>query len=147
MRVFCDTNIVTELFENRQYAPQIVEILRSTNGSHEFFVSAGGFYTVTYLAERFLKQQGLHNPARLQETRKALKGLLRYFYIAPNDASIIEQGLEDDNFTDLEDSYQYQTALACQADVFLTINVKDFRNVANKLMPVVTPSDFLDRGF
>lgn len=145
MRIFCDTNIVTEIIESRQFAPQIIQILRMSSGRNEFYVSAGGFYTVTYLAERFLKKRGLHNPMRVQETRKALKGLLCYFRIAANDAFTIEEGLDDDAFTDLEDSYQYQAALACHADILLTINVKDFKNVEQRPLQVMTPTEFVER--
>lgn len=145
MRIFCDTNIVTEIIESRQFAPQIIQILRMSSDRNEFYVSAGGFYTVTYLAERFLKRRGFDNPMRIHETRKALKGLLRYFHIAANDAFTIEEGLDDDAFNDLEDSYQYQAALACHADVLLTINVKDFKNVEQRALPVMTPVEYLNR--
>lgn len=145
MRIFCDTNIVTEIIESRQFAPQIIQILRMTSGWNEFYVSAGSFYTITYLAERFLKKRGFHNPVRIQETRKALKGLLRYFRIAINDAFTIEEGLNDLAFTDLEDSYQYQAALACHAEVLLTINVKDFRNAEQRPLQVMTPAEFVER--
>lgn len=143
MRIFCDTNIVTEIIESRQFAPQIIQILRTTAGRNEFYVSAGSFYTITYLAERFLKKRGLQNPLRIQETRKALKGLLRYFRIATNDEFTIEEGLDDPHFTDLEDSYQWQAALACHADVLLTINVKDFKNAGQSSLQVMTPEEFV----
>lgn len=145
MRIFCDTNIVTEIIESRQFAPLIIQILRMSAGRNEFYVSAGSFYTITYLAERFLKRRGLQNPLRTQETRKALKGILRYFRIATNDAFSIEEGLDDDNFSDLEDSYQYQAAVACHAEVLLTINIKDFKKADQSQLQVMTPAEFAER--
>lgn len=142
MRIFCDTNIVTEIIENRQYAPEIMAILSSASKEDVFFVSAGGFYTITYLMDRFLKSKGVHNPERNNEVKKALKGLLRIFTIATNDQDIIVNGLEDECFSDFEDSYQFQTALSCHADVLLTINIKDFKNVASDKVKILTPRDF-----
>lgn len=49
------------------------------------------------------------------------------------------------SFMDLEDSYQYQAAIACGADVFLTINVKDFKEVGFGPLPIMTPADFAAR--
>lgn len=47
---------------------------------------------------------------------------------------------------DLEDSYQYQAALNCNADVLLTINIKDFDGVKDKQqIKIMTPQTFVEQ--
>lgn len=53
--------------------------------------------------------------------------------------------LDGDNFIDLEDGYQFQSALSCGADVLLTINKKDFVHADASLLSVFTPDEFLER--
>ena len=53
--------------------------------------------------------------------------------------------IENDNFVDLEDAYQYQAAAACNADVLLTINIRDFRGVEKESIPIMTPATFVSR--
>lgn len=51
-----------------------------------------------------------------------------------------------DKFKDLEDSYQYQAALNCDADVLLTINIKDFDGVKDKQqIKIMTPQTFVEQ--
>lgn len=44
-----------------------------------------------------------------------------------------------------EDAYQYQAAAACNADVLLTINIRDFRGVEKESIPIMTPATFVSR--
>ena len=53
--------------------------------------------------------------------------------------------IENDNFVDREDAYQYQAAAACNADVLLTINIRDFRGVEKESIPIMTPATFVSR--
>ena len=66
MRIFLDTNILVELIENRSSADYVYEIIsHCATDEHQLFISIGGFYTLTYLIDRHLKQDGLCNPERL----------------------------------------------------------------------------------
>lgn len=38
----------------------------------------------------------------------------------------LNKGIWDANFTDIEDSYQYQNAIAEQCEYLITLNKKDF---------------------
>ena len=49
----------------------------------------------------------------------------------------------DEFLQHLEDSYQYQAALDCDADCLLTINIKDFREKTSSKMKILTPQDFV----
>lgn len=60
MTIFLNTNIVIELIEGRAFSNMIYEILdRYSKNKNIFFLSTGGFYTITYLVDRHLKQEGL----------------------------------------------------------------------------------------
>ena len=49
------------------------------------------------------------------------------------------------SINDLEDSFQYQCALTAQCDVFITINIRDFRDVDFAYMNIMTPQEFVDK--
>lgn len=144
MRIFLDTNILVELIENRSSADYVYEIIsHCATDEHQLFISIGGFYTLTYLIDRHLKQDGLCNPERLMEVKKILRFILQTCDIANLDKEGLAASLENDNFVDLEDSYQYQAAKACKADVLLTINIRDFRGVEKDSLPIMTPATFV----
>ena len=143
MIIFLDTNVLIELVERRQYSDFVYAILeKCTESNCSLYVSVGGFYTITYLVDRHLKQEGMNNPERLIE----LKSILRYILSICDIASLSKEGIlsciNGDEFVDLEDGYQYQSALNCGADVLLTINKKDFALVDPTLIRVMTPVEF-----
>ena len=146
MIVFLDTNILVELVENRAYSDKVFVILeKCTESRISLYMSAGGFYTITYLIDRHLKQEGKNNPERLKELKSILKFILSICDIASLSKEGILSCLDGDNFIDLEDGYQFQSALSCGADVLLTINKKDFVHADASLLSVFTPDEFLER--
>ena len=56
----------------------------------------------------------------------------------------LSKGIWDTNFTDIEDSYQYQNAIAEQCEFLITLNKKDF-HTDNNLIEIVTPDEFIKR--
>lgn len=87
----------------------------------------------------------IYNPERLVQERKILLRILDTFQISSASRFGLKQGVEDENFRDLEDSYQYQAAINCGADILLTISVKDFVGVSdNKRIKIMTPQSFVD---
>ena len=144
MRIFCDTNIITEFLEHRLQFDAVSRILNQAPDKHDLFLSEGGFYTLTFLVDKQLRRLEIYNPERLEKERKILFRVLATFQISTAGSTGLGQGLSDDRFKDLEDSYQYQAALNCKADVFLTINIKDFEGVKGcQEIKVMTPQDFL----
>ena len=140
MKIFCDTNIITEFLEKRLLFDAVAKILTLASTSHTLFLSEGGFYTITFLVDKQLRRMSIYNPER-----KILLRILDTFQISSASRFGLKQGVEDENFRDLEDSYQYQAAINCGADILLTINVKDFVGVSdNKRIKIMTPQSFVD---
>lgn len=123
MKIFVDTNIIMELLENRSQADVIDEILivAEENGWQKY-ISIGSFYTLTYLVERLLRRSKISNPELVERQREILNDILASFYVVPLTASLLRQGVNDSRFLDLEDSYQYRTAVLADCDCILTIN-------------------------
>lgn len=145
MKIFCDTNIITEFLEKRLLFDAVAKILTLASTSHTLFLSEGGFYTITFLVDKQLRRMSIYNPERLVQERKILLRILDTFQISSASRFGLKQGVEDENFRDLEDSYQYQAAINCGADILLTINVKDFVGVSdNKRIKIMTPQSFVD---
>ena len=143
MRIFCDTNVITEFLEKRLQYGFVARILALPSDKYELHISEGGFYTITFLIDRQLRRLEIYNPERLAKERKALLRILATFHVACAGKEGLRCGVLDPNFKDLEDSYQYQAALNCKADALLTINIKDFKNVLDGPLPILTPEDFV----
>jgi len=144
VRIFCDTNIVTEFIQERSQVELVDRIFEATDiNKWPRVLSVGSFYTITYIVERFLKSQGIHNPKLIECQRDILSQLLEVFEIRDLDHSSLKHGVADNDFTDLEDSYQYQCALNANCDVLLTINKKDFTTQSSSIK-VLTPKEFID---
>ena len=142
MKLFLDTNILSEYLCNRKHAATVEKILLCVEkGEIEGCVSVGSFYTLTYLIDVELKRgKQLYNPERLILLRNILKRiLLQYQLVATTDLLL---AVSDEQFTDLEDSYQYHTALFAQCDFFITLNEKDFRSANQANIRIMTPEQF-----
>src|SRR5574344_1159230 len=123
MILFLDTNILIQFVEKRRYSEIVFTILdRCSKSDCHLYMSVGGFYTITYLVDRHLKQEGKNNPERLKELKSILKYILSICNISSLDKEGIMSCLNNDDFVDLEDGYQFQSALYCGADLLLTIN-------------------------
>ena len=64
MKVFLDTNIFLEYFEQRREYQAVSQLLSAVeDGKLKAVVSAGCVYTLAYLIRMELKRQGIHRPA------------------------------------------------------------------------------------
>lgn len=54
------------------------------------------------------------------------------------------KGVWDINFSDIEDSYQYQNAIAEQCEYLITLNKKDFPTDNNHIS-IITPEEFIQK--
>lgn len=146
MKVFLDTNVFMEYFSCRKQYKLVRDIFDFIeDGKIEAVVSVGGMYTTAYLLTRLFKEQGVHRPEQTEKLRFGLNGLLRLATIVDCNQEAIEKAINDDRFVDIEDSFQYQCALQNDCDVLLTINIKDFKNVLEGKMPILTPEEFIAR--
>ncbi|MBQ8153893.1 MAG: hypothetical protein IJ069_09495 [Prevotella sp.] len=112
MKIFCDTNILLEYIQQRKYVHEVEQVLKfAVANNHELYISYGSFYTITYLVERYLKEENLENNIRLEKLRTILNGILDLFQFAIQTPQSIVDGVNDTLFSDLEDSYQAHTAV------------------------------------
>ncbi|MBQ9232274.1 MAG: PIN domain-containing protein [Prevotella sp.] len=149
MKIFCDTNVLLEYIQQRKHVREVEQVLEfAVANNHELYISFGSFYTLTYLIERYLKEENLEKNVRLEKLRTILNGILDLFQFAVQDPQSIVDGVNDKLFSDLEDSYQAHTAISESCDLILTINVKHFRLIMEKgPIEVLSPQDFIQTFF
>ena len=134
-----DTNILVEYLEKRTYSETIGKIFALRDC--EFVASSSSIYTLSYLLDAYFRKKGIFNPDKNTLLRSLLKCVLANVNIVDLDNSSLCLALENVDFIDIEDGFQYQCACKCAADVILTINDKDF--VGSRIL-VRTPQAFLD---
>ena len=76
MKIFCDTNIITEFLEKRLLFDAVAKILTLASTSHTLFLSEGGFYTITFLVDKQLRRMSIYNPERLVQEGKFCSAFL-----------------------------------------------------------------------
>ena len=89
--------------------------------------------------------QGIHKPEQTARLRKYLTEVLHVAELVDLSHYAAEQAIDDEHFSDIEDSFQYQCALENGCDVFVTINVDDFKNADQLQMEILTPAAFVDK--
>lgn len=143
MRVFADTNVIMEMLAGRAQADMVGEIFDWLEDCGcERFISVGSFYTLTFLIEKLFHQQGWQKPELTDELRRILEGIIDEFQISSIGADELVKGVADADFNDLEDSYQYQSAVASGCDIILTINTKDFHKALGNGVEILSPQNF-----
>ena len=137
-KVFVDTNIILDHALGRAFADEAGKIFAmSEEGKIYCYISAGALYTLAYVLEKALKD--------VQVVREKLLLYLTFLTPVSNLPCNFEQALYDKAFDDIEDAFQYYTALQAGCNFFVTINVKDFRKGEIGKLPVLKPDDYLAR--
>ena len=133
MKLFLDTNILIDYLAKRQpFAEDACRmIMMCCQKKYELCMSSLSFTTIYYV----LKKQYGHE--HLMSLLSDINGLIT---VSTVDGKIIQQAL-DSNFTDFEDAVQCYTAVACNANVLVTRNVKDF---CHSPLLVRTPNEFCE---
>lgn len=146
MRIFFDTCILVDFLCNRNNAKQIEHILNLTEENlWEGFISVGSFYTLTYLLELYLKREGcMDREERVSQLRHILTGILDSFHISDLDNVGLRTGVNNLSFLDLEDSYQFQSAVNASCEVLLTDNLSDYKQVDHSVMRILSPDRFIE---
>ncbi|MBO9612797.1 MAG: PIN domain-containing protein [Dyadobacter sp.] len=137
MRLFLDTNVLVDHALIRKTGrPYEAEFILDWAAYHEIpmFVSPGCIYTFVYL----LQKHGIKEEALKQQ----LSFYLEVLNISHVDSQCFADGLQSD-FTDVEDSFQYFSALRSNCDFLLTTNLTDFRCADNANITVTSPLNFL----
>lgn len=144
MNIFFDTNIILELLADRSEAEHVAEVIElCAKYDWKKFISVGSLYTLAYMTERILHQQGITKPELTQKQRIIFHDLLETFEIAPLDSVGIEDSVDNLAFADMEDSFQYQSALQAECDFLITINIKDFKRADQKKIKIMEPVSFI----
>ncbi len=130
--VFLDTNIFLDHLLDRDVHSSA--LLKSCEeGVVHGFASSASLYTLAYVIRKSVSAA---------ETKKLLGDYLRFISILPTHKHDLRISL-DASFNDLEDAFQYFTALQEEKlDFFITNNLKDFQKVSRQL-PVVNPRKFI----
>lgn len=125
----------------RQYKDVAVIFQASEQGLLKACTSTMVIDSVTYLLGVHLKQQGIHEPEKRHKVRGFLNALLSYIDVVDLLKNQLASALNDQNFKDIEDSYQYYCALESGCDILITINTKDFPEEEEGI-EVFSPQDF-----
>ena len=144
MKVFFDTNVILEYLMQRERLDATKRVINQlVDANHDLFMSAGGFYTILYVVDKFLnKELGIEKSKRVVILRNMGRGLLNEYGIAGHDNESLIQGIDDLRFSDLEDSCQLQAAISAGCQCLLTFNAKDYPTT-NGLIKTITPEQFL----
>ena len=147
MNIFCDTNIIMEYLQQRSQCALVERVLvYAIEKKYNLYISYGAFYTITYLTEKYLKQENLSKEDRIKKLRLILNGIFETFHFAYQTSNSMKSGVNDTLFDDLEDSYQAHIAQESGCNVLLTINERHFATFAGeKTMDVLTPQGFIEK--
>ena len=146
MRLFLDTNIFPEFVNRRAQYESVCHLIDAiVEGKHSACISTGCIYTLSFLFERSLKAQGIHKPEQTARLRSYLTEVLHVAELVDLSHYAAEQAINDEHFSDIEDSFQYQCALENGCDIFVTINVDDFKNAGQLQIEILTPAAFVEK--
>lgn len=146
MKLFIDTNIFIEYFEKRQQFESVRTIFNLLeDGIHFGYISVGSFYTIAYIVDQGFKRKGYNKPERLNIVRSVLLNVLDLVTVSEINNEALRKSINNENFTDLEDSFQYQVSLIEKCDILITLNIKDFKGANLKLISIMTPQEFVEK--
>lgn len=147
MRVYLDANIIMEYLAHRDFFDDVEVIFQASEQKLiEAYVSTMSIDSVTYLLGNHLKDKGIHEPKKRQAIREMLNGILSYIGVVDISEEQMKAALNDTDFTDIEDSYQYYCAKENDSDFLVTINIKDFKSKKrSETMEVLSPQDFVNK--
>lgn len=146
IKVFLDTNVIMEYYGHRLLFNDAESILMAAHeNAITAVISEGSLYTLTYLLGLEIKKQGIHEPQKSMQIRSMLSSLLSFVEVVRLDDDFLFMSIKDQQFADIEDSYQYYCAVANGCDYLLTINLKHFKVSPTSKTAIASPSDFLKK--
>ena len=146
MKVFLDTNIFLEYFEQRREYEAVGQIFGAIEDRRlKGVVSVGCVYTLTYLIRMELKRQGIHRPEQTERLRSLLDIILQLVTAVSVSHQRLKVGAADTAFDDVEDSFQYQSALQAKCDALVTINLRDYSGADTSRIEILSPAEFVGK--
>jgi len=133
-KVFIDTNIVIDLLSRRlPFFEEAAELFSLADKKQiKLAVSSLTFANTSYV---LLKQI---DSSKAKSVLRKLKLILKVLLL---DDKIIGLALNDETFSDFEDSLQYFTAIEGEQDIIITRNLKDYKN---SKLPTMTAKQFIE---
>lgn len=146
MKVFLDTNIFLEYFEQRREYQTVSQLLNAVeDGRLKAVVSVGCIYTLAYLIRVELKRQDIHRPEQTERLRATLNIVMTMVTAVGLSHKRLSAGINDQAFDDVEDSFQYQCAIQNKCDALITINLRDYRGTDMSQMEILSPTEFVEK--
>jgi predicted nucleic acid-binding protein len=146
MKVFLDTNLFLEYFEQRREYQAVSQLLSAVeDGKIKAVVSVGCIYTLAYLVRVELKRQDIHRPEQTLRLRSTLNTVMSMVTAVGLSHKRLSLGINDQAFDDVEDSFQYQCALQNKCDALITINLRDYRSADTSKVEILSPTEFVDK--
>jgi predicted nucleic acid-binding protein len=132
-KLFLDTNIILDLLEERHPFCTGAAIIFSLADKNEIVLSASAlsFSNANYI---------LLQSNKYDEVKQMLRKIKIIIKVLSLDDKIVELALNDTDFKDFEDGFQYFTALEDGVDVIISRNLKDFKKAR---IPVMTADQYL----
>ena len=135
MKALIDTNIVLDFLCKREGFYNDANIIFQHCFSDVDGIIAG--HTVSNL---FYILQNRYDFS-LEECRNKIRNLCTLLDIADINKEVILSALNNESFSDLEDSLQNECAITTNVDYIVTRNLKDFKDSA---IPAIAPKDFIE---
>jgi predicted nucleic acid-binding protein len=128
-----DTNIVLDwLLERQPFANNAERIMANCiNGSFRGYLAAHSLLNIFYITRK---------AKSVNERKEILLMLCDWFEIIGIDKEFIIASLQNDEWQDLEDGLQMQSAIFEELDYIITRDIKGF---THSVIKAVTPEDFL----
>lgn len=112
MKVFLDTNVVMEFLTRQNLYETVRIIMRAAyTGRLTACISTISLSTIAYLLALKLKEKGIHEPEKRKKIRSLLLDLEEYIKVVDFSQEKSKEALQDEDFKDIEDSFQYYCAL------------------------------------
>ena len=139
MKLFLDTNVLLDhalIRETGQPYEAKILISWAFDNKISLLFSQGSFYTFAYVLQK--------NGIKGNELKIKLRQYLTIVNIVSTDQEILLKGL-DSSFTDIEDSFQYMTAVNEKCDYLITSNIVDFKAHKTRQTIPITPLEFVSK--
>ena len=98
-----------------------------------------------FLVDKYLRKElGLSGVARLMALRQIMSNILKTIHVAEHDNESLLRGVRNIEFSDLEDSCQYELAQKIGCEYLLTFNTVDFPSFETDKLQVLTPQEYIN---
>ena len=135
VKALIDTNVLIDYLAGREPffndAKEVIALCADRKLSG--YAAAHSYTNAFYVLRKYFTPE---------ERREMLTCMMKIVPVVSIWQSIMEAAIQNDGFSDMEDSLQYECARAVGAELIITRNEKDF---INSDIPVMTPARFLAR--